>query len=440
MSAPAGTAPAGTEPVGVPDRRAPTGRLGRGLLPLLGPAFVAAIAYVDPGNVAANVSAGSRYGYMLLWVLVAANLMAVLVQYQSARLGIVTGKSLPDLLGERLRRPARLAYWGQAEVVAAATDVAEVIGGAIALQLLFDLPLVLGGVIVGVVSLGLLLVQGRGQRRFEAAVIALLAVITVGFVAGLFVAPPAPGDVLGGLVPRFDGADSVLLAASMLGATVMPHAVYLHSALARDHHARGQHAPDQHGRGVDATADHRRVRRLLGATRWDVVGALAVAGVVNVALLLVAATTLRGVDGTDTIEGAHQAIVDALGPGIGVVFALGLLASGLASTSVGAYAGAVIMGGLLKVRVPLAVRRVVTLIPALVILAAGAEPTWALVVSQVVLSFGIAFALVPLLRLTGNSEVMGEFVDGPRMRVAGWTVAAAIVTLNLALLVLTVAG
>jgi len=421
-----------TRPPGGSPARPGRASLGRGLLPLLGPAFVAAIAYVDPGNVAANITSGARYGYLLVWVLVLANAMAVLVQYQSARLGIVTGRSLPELLGQRLPRGRRIAFWLQAEIVAAATDVAEVIGGAIALHLLFGLPLVVGGVIVGVVSLGLLTIQGRGQRRFEAAVVALLAVITIGFVTALFVSPPDAGGVLGGLVPRFAGTDSVLVAASMLGATVMPHAIYLHSALARD-----RHAPDPAATGPDASAsDHRRTRRLLGATRWDVVGALVLAGAVNVALLLVAAANLQGADGTDTIEGAHSAIVDALGPGVGVVFAIGLLASGLASTSVGAYAGAVIMGGLLHVRFPLAARRVVTLVPALVLLAGGVEPTWALVLSQVVLSFGIAFALVPLLWLTGRPDVMGEFADGRWMRLGGWTCAVLIVGLNVTLLVL----
>lgn len=314
--------------------------------------------------------------------------------------------------------------------MAAATDVAEVVGGAIALRLLFGLPLLAGGVIVGAVSIVLLTVQGRGQRRFEAAVIALLVIITVGFVTALVVDSPPAGDVIGGLVPRFDGADSVLVAAGMLGATVMPHAIYLHSALARDRHRGGT------GGGAEGADSHAQVRRLVGATRWDVVGALLLAGAVNVALLLVAANALRGVPGTDTIDGAHAAITGAFGPVVGVVFAVGLLASGLASTSVGAYAGAVIMQGLLHVWVPLLARRVVTLIPALVLLAAGAEPTRLLVLSQVVLSFGIGFALVPLLRLTGSREVMGEFVDGPVLRVAGWVVAALVVGLNLALLVL----
>ncbi|MBW8872377.1 MAG: Nramp family divalent metal transporter [Leifsonia sp.] len=397
------------------------------LLLLLGPAFVAAIAYVDPGNVAANLTAGARYGYLLVWVLVAANAIAVFVQYQSAKLGIVTGRSLPELLGERLGTGTRRAYWVQAELVAAATDIAEVIGGAIALNLLFGLPLPLGGLIVGIVAIAILSLQSRrGQRPFEAVILGLLAVIAIGFLAGLFVSPVNWGEAVGGLVPRFDGAPTVLLAASMLGATVMPHAIYLHSALARDRHG--------------APGDGGRIRTLLQATRVDVVLALVLAGAVNIAMLLVAASALRGVDGTDTIEGAHAAISSALGPAVGVVFAVGLLASGLASTSVGSYAGATIMGGLLKFRVPLLVRRVVTLIPAIAILALGVDPTWALVLSQVFLSLGIPFAMIPLLRLTASRAVMGDSADRLWVRILGGTVAGLVVVLNLALVVLTVTG
>jgi manganese transport protein len=400
---------------------------GPRLVLLLGPAFVAAIAYVDPGNVAANLTAGARYGYLLVWVLVAANLIAVLVQYQSAKLGLVTGRSLPELLGQRLPTTRRRAFWVQAELIAAATDLAEVIGGAIALHLLFGIPLVAGGGIVGLVSIGLLAVQSRhGQRPFELVIGALLLVITVGFLTGLVVSPLSASGIAGGLVPRFDGADSVLLAASMLGATVMPHAVYLHSSLSRDRH------------GVQT--DDGVLRRLLRATRWDVITALAVAGAVNISMLLIAAASLGGVPGTDSIEGAHAAITASLGPVVGVVFAVGLLASGLASTSVGAYAGAAIMGGLLHVRVPLLARRVVTLIPALAILAIGVDPTSALVVSQVVLSLGIPFALVPLIRLTGDRRVMGDHVDRPLTRVAAWVAVSLVVVLNVALVVLTVTG
>lgn len=408
----------------LPGGAAPT---RRGSIGLLGPAFVAAIAYVDPGNVAANLTAGAQYGYLLLWVLVVANGMAVLVQYLSAKLGLVTGRSLPELLGARLGRVPRLLFWGQAELVAAATDVAEVIGGALALYLLFGVPLPLGGLIAGVVSMAVLSLQNRrGQRTFEFVVIALLAIITIGFVAGLLISPVSAGGVLGGLVPRFEGAQTILLAASMLGATVMPHAIYLHSSLARDRHGTGHDAP--------------RLRRLLRATRWDVVLSLLVAGGVNIAMLLLAASSLAGVAGTDTIEGAHAAIVDALGPTIGVIFAVGLLASGLASTSVGAYAGSAIMSGLLHVRIPLLVRRAVALIPAIILLGVGVDPTWALVLSQVLLSIGIPFAIIPLFRLTADRDLMGDHRSGPLLRIAGWLVVTVIVALNVLLIGLTLTG
>lgn len=391
---------------------------------LLGPAFVAAVAYVDPGNVAANVTAGARYGYLLVWVLVCANTMAVLVQYLSARLGLVTGRSLPELVGDRLRRGPRLAYWAQAELVAAATDLAEVIGGALALRILFGVPLPIGGVIVGLVSLALLAVQSRrGQRPFELVVIGLLLVIASGFLVGLFVAPVSWSEAAAGLVPRLAGADTVLLAASMLGATVMPHAIYVHSALVRD-------------RGTLDTP----LPRLLRATRWDVVGSLGLAGTVNLAMLVLAAAALYGVEGTDTIDGAQAAISEALGPVVGVAFGIGLLASGFASTSVGAYAGATIMAGLLRVRIPLLLRRAVTLVPALVLLAVGVDPTWALVLSQVLLSLGIPFALVPLVRLNSDPRVMGTHTASVRLRVASWVVVGAIVTLNVALVVTMLLG
>jgi manganese transport protein len=399
----------------------------RSRLPLLGPAFVAAVAYVDPGNVAANLTAGARYGYLLVWVLVLANAMAVIVQYLSAKLGLVTGSSLPELLGRRLRTPTRRAYWVQAEAVAAATDLAEVIGGAVALHLLFGLPLLLGGVIVGIVSMALLAVQSsRGQRPFERVVIGLLAIITIGFVSGLVVHPPDAGAALDGLIPRLQNTDMVLLSVSMIGATVMPHAIYLHSALTRD----------RHGYAGDVAVR----TRLIQVTRWDVVGALLLAGAVNISMLLLAASSLQGTEGTDTIDGAHAAITGALGPGIGVIFAVGLLASGLASTSVGCYAGATIMGGLLRLRIPLLTRRVVTLIPALVVLGIGLEPTRALVLSQVMLSFGVPFALIPLIRLTSDRAIMGVHVNSRSLRVAGWTIALVIVALNAILIVLTVLG
>ena len=394
---------------------------------LLGPAFVASVAYVDPGNVAANVSAGAQFGFLLVWVIVVANVMAGLVQYLSAKLGLVTGRTLPEAVADSTSTPTRIAYWLQAELVAIATDLAEVVGGAIALYLLFDLPLLVGGIITGLISLLMLAVQNRrGQQVFERVITGLLLVIAVGFLTSLFVEPPSAGEVVGGLVPRFDGPESILLATAMLGATVMPHAVYLHSGLARDRHGR--------------PAEGAPRRRLLRATRYDVGLAMLVAGAVNLAMLLVAATNLQGMNDTDSIEGAYAAVQISLGHGVALFFAIGLLASGLASTSVGAYAGAMIMQGLLRKSYPLMLRRLVTLIPALVILGIGVDPSRALVLSQVVLSFGIPFALVPLVRLTSSRDLMGGDVNHRVTTVLGWIVAAIISVLNVVLIYLTVTG
>ncbi|MED5813666.1 Nramp family divalent metal transporter [Mycolicibacterium sp. 050232] len=394
---------------------------------LLGPAFVAAIAYVDPGNVAANVSAGAQFGYLLVWVIVVANVMAGLVQFLSAKLGLVTGRSLPEVVADHTRTPTRIAYWIQAELVAVATDLAEVVGGAIALHLLFDLPLLLGGIITGTVSLLLLSVQNRrGQGVFERVITGLLMVIAIGFLTSLFVEPPPAAEVAAGLIPRFQGTESLLLATAMLGATVMPHAVYLHSGLARDRHGHPEPGPQR--------------RRLLRVTRYDVGLAMLLAGAVNLAMLLVAATNLQGRDDTDSIEGAHAAVRDTLGPTVALLFAIGLLASGLASTSVGAYAGAMIMQGLLRRSYPLLLRRMVTLIPALVVLAIGVDPSRALVLSQVVLSFGIPLALIPLVRLTSNPTLMGDDVNHRVTTALGWSVAGLISVLNVVLIYLTVKG
>ncbi|MCB9442483.1 MAG: Nramp family divalent metal transporter [Mycolicibacterium sp.] len=394
---------------------------------LLGPAFVAAIAYVDPGNVAANISAGSQFGFLLVWVIVAANAMAGLMQYLSAKLGLVTGRTLPEAVRDHTRTPTRIGYWVQAELVAIATDLAEVVGGAIALRLLFGLPLLLGGAITGAVSLLLLVVQDRrGQAVFERVITGLLLIIAIGFLSSLFVNTPPPGAVVAGLVPRFDGAESVLLATAMLGATVMPHAVYLHSGLVIDRHGRFEPGPKR--------------TRLLAATRWDVVLAMLIAGAVNIAMLLVAATHLQGRPDTDSIEGAYAAVRDSLGPTVALLFAVGLLASGLASSSIGAYAGAMIMDGMLKVSVPLLVRRFLTLLPAIVVLALHVDPSRALVLSQVALSFGIPFAVLPLIRLTSDRALMGDDVNHRISTVLGWLVAIVISVLNLVLVYQTFAG
>jgi len=400
----------------------------RSLLPLLGPAMVAGVAYLDPGNVASNASAGAQYGYLLVWVVVVANTMAWLIQYLSAKLGLSTGESLPGILGRRIkRRGARYAYWVQAELVAMATDVAEVLGGAIALYLLFDLPLLIGGVITGTVSMFLLLLHSRrGSRSFEFVIIGLVAIIAIGFCAGIFFAPLDPAAAAAGLVPRFADSGSVLLAASIMGATVMPHAIYAHSALTRDRFGKVEEGSER--------------RRVLRATRIDVTVALAIAGTVNVVILLLAAATLQGVEGTNTLEGAHAAIGAALGPVVATLFAVGLLASGLASTSVGAYAGAEIMQGLLHVRIPLLVRRIITLIPALIILVIGFDPTLALVLSQVVLSFGIPFALIPLVRLTSLRELLGESANRWWTTALAAVAAVLLIALNATLLVLVLTG
>jgi manganese transport protein len=403
------------------EREAAVRALRRRRLALFGPAFVAAIAYVDPGNFATNVSAGAQYGYLLLWVIVTANLMAMLVQNLSAKLGLATGLSLPQNCRKQYRRPVVLGLWVQAELVAMATDLAEVVGGAIALNLLFGLPLLTGGLITGAVAFLLLALQTRGDRRFIGAVTVFLGIIVVAFLLLVLRVPIDPGGSAAGLVPRFDGVQSLVLATGILGATVMPHAIYLHSALVTS--------------TVHAETVAQR-RRALKAQRIDVLAAMGLAGLVNASMLLVAAALFAGssLADTDTLQGAHAGFGTVLDSSAALLFALALLASGFASTSVGTYAGQVIMQGFLQRRIPLFARRALTMFPALVILALGVEPTWALVVSQVVLSFGIPFALVPLLLLTRRRDVMGELVNQRRTTVVAALVAAVIITLNAVLL------
>jgi manganese transport protein len=389
---------------------------------MFGPAFVAAIAYVDPGNFATNFAAGAGYGYLLLWVVAGASLMAMFIQGLSAKLGVATGASLPELCRQHYRRPVVLGLWLEAELVAMATDLAEVVGGAIALHLLFGLPFLAGGLITGLVAFLLLALQTRGDRRFIGAVTGLFTVILLGFLVMLLRAPVDPRAALAGLVPRFEGTGSLVLATGILGATVMPHAIYLHSALAPA--------------GV-AAASVRRRRAVLGARRADVLAAMGLAGLVNASMLIIAAAVFHraGLAGADTLAGVHAGIGTVLGGGAALVFALALLASGFASASVGTYAGQVILQGFQQRRMSLLVRRALTLAPALVILAAGMEPTQALVVSQVVLSFGIPFALIPLLLLTRRRDVMADLVNRRSTTVWAVLVTGVIVALNAALLV-----
>jgi manganese transport protein len=393
----------------------------RGTVALMGPAFVAAIAYVDPGNFATNVSAGAEFGYLLVWVIVLANLMAMLIQSLSGKVGLATGRNLPELCREHFPRPVTRGLWVQAELVAMATDLAEVIGGAIALHLLFGLPLLTGGLITAVVAFALLALQGKGYRPFELAIAGLLAVIALGFVFSTAVTGVDAGAVAGGLVPGFQGVDSVLLATGILGATVMPHVIYLHSALTQDR---------------IAAADPAEQQTLLRSQRLDVVIAMGLAGLVNLAMLVMAARLFFGQDlaGIDTLEGAHAALGEQAGEAVALAFAVALLASGFASSGVGTYAGQIVMAGFLQRQIPLLLRRAITMAPALLVLAAGIDPTRALVLSQVVLSFGIPFALVPLVLLTRRADVMGRLVNRPLTTATAWVVAGLVIALNAFLL------
>ncbi|HKF80275.1 MAG TPA: Nramp family divalent metal transporter [Thermoleophilaceae bacterium] len=400
------------------------GRL-RSTVALLGPAFVAAVAYVDPGNFATNISGGSKYGYLLLWVILAANLMAMLIQYLSAKVGIVTGQNLPELCREHFPRPVAVGLWIQAELIAMATDLAEFVGAAIALNLLFGVPLFASGLMTAVVAFAILGLQTRGYRRFETTIVGLLGVILLGFVYEMVRAGGDPAGIAGGFVPGFGGTESVLLATGILGATVMPHVIYLHSALTQNR---------------VRPRDERERRSLLRFQRLDVMIAMGIAGVVNMSMLIVAASLFHGSLDVDSIEGAHAGFDQVLGPAAAVMFGIALLASGLSSSSVGTYAGQVVMQGFIRRSIPLALRRLVTMTPALVVLAVGLDPTDSLVISQVVLSFGIPFALVPLVILTRRPDVMGTLTNARRTTLAATVVASLIIALNVFLLFKTFLG
>ena len=396
------------------------------VMALLGPAFVAAVAYVDPGNFAANMSAGAEYGYLLLWVLIVANAMAALVQYLSAKVGLVTGKSLPQIVATKLGKKSRIAYWLQAELVAVATDLAEVVGGALALQMLFHIPLVVGGAITGLVSIVLLLVYShREQKIYERIIIGLLMIIPIGFIVGLVMRPPQALPLLQGLIPHFSGQGTVLLAVAMLGATIMPHVIYLHSALSRNRHGQLKAAEAQ---------------RILHATKVDVGVAMLFAGGVNAMMLILAASVFKGNLAASTLNGIFESLIHVVSPGVALLFAVGLLVSGLASTAVGTQAGDVVMFGLLKRRIPPLVRRLVVIIPSIIILALGVDPTAALIVSQVALSFGIPFAIIPLALVSSSRAVMGSFRNSRTVAVIVTLIAAAVSILNIALLWLVVRG
>ncbi len=396
------------------------GRL-RATLAMLGPAFVAAVAYVDPGNFATNITGGAQFGYALLWVVLLANLMAMLIQYLSAKLGVVTDRNLPELCREQLPRWMSVGLWVQAEMMAMATDVAEFLGAALGLNLLFGVPLLTAGLLTGVIAFGILGLQRHGVRRFELAITALLGIVFAGFLYETLKIGPSAQQTLSGLVPSLGGDTYLYLAVGIIGATVMPHVIYLHSALTN--------------RRVPLRNDRER-GRVLRFERLDVLVALGLAGIINLAMLAVAAKLLHTgtLSGVSTIQGAHHEFARVVGGGAAVAFAVALLASGASSSSVGTYAGQVVMAGFVNIRVPLMVRRLVTMVPALVVLALGTSPTSALVLSQVVLSFGIPFALVPLVVLTASRDVMGVHVNRRLTTVVAYCVAALITAMNLFLI------
>jgi manganese transport protein len=396
------------------------GRL-RATLAMLGPAFVASIAYVDPGNFATNLQGGARYGYLLLWVVLLANLMAMLIQYLSAKLGIVTDRNLPEVMREHFPRTFTWGMWAQAEIMAMSTDIAEFLGAALGLNLLFGVPLLPAGLITGVIAFALLELQTHGYRRFELAITALLGIIFAGFLYETLKIGPSAHASLRGLLPGLSGTGSLYLAVGIIGATVMPHVIYLHSALTN-------------GR-VPVRNDAERAR-VLRFERLDVIIALGLAGIVNLAMLAVAAKLFHtpALSGLGTIQQAHLGLGRLVGGTAALAFAVALLASGASSSSVGTYAGQVVMAGFINVRIPLMLRRAITMVPAIVVLAVGMNPTNALVLSQVVLSFGIPFALVPLVMLTCNRDVMGVHVNRRLTSVLAWSCAGLITALNVFLL------
>jgi manganese transport protein len=391
------------------------------LLPYLGPAFIAAVAYIDPGNYATNITAGSKYGYTLLWVIFASNLMAVLIQSLSAKLGIATGKNLPELCREKFSKKTSFLLWIQAEAVIMATDLAEFIGAALGIYLLFDLPLITSAIIAAIGSFAILEVQRRGYRTFEALITVMIFVVVIAFGAQVFYAKPDTSAVVLGLfTPKFEGVDSILLSAGMLGATVMPHAIYLHSSLTQ--------------RRIVGVNDMER-KRIYRFELIDIVIAMLIAGAINAAMVIVSAALFHKNGAlVEDLDVAYQQFGAMLGPSVAMFFGIGLLFAGLSSSSVGVMTGDVVMQGFIKRHIPIYLRRVITTVPPLLIILWGVNPSKALVMSQVVLSFGIAFALVPLIMFTSNKKIMGSLVNHKITSSIAWLIAVLIIGLNLFLL------
>ena len=397
------------------------GRFSR-LLPFMGPAFIASVAYMDPGNFATNIQGGAKFGYTLLWVIVGSNLMAMLIQTLSAKLGIATGFNLAEQCRNNFPRPLVLVMWVLMEIVAMATDLAEFLGAAVGFYLLFGIPLWVAGIITAIVTFLVLGLERYGFRPLEAVITVLVGIVAFSYLIETVLDRPKWGDVLyHAVVPQFSGAESVLLATGILGATVMPHAIYLHSALTQ---------------GRIVVRDPAQLRRLFRYELVDVLVAMGVASLINAAMLIMAASTFykHGLTEVGTLEGAYHTLEPLLGRAASWVFAISLLASGLSSSSVGTMAGQVIMQGFLKKHIPIWVRRLVTIIPSLVVIAIGLDPTRTLVLSQVVLCFGLPFAIIPLVMFTSSKKLMGILVNRPVTTILSCIVAALIVALNLYLL------
>ncbi len=401
--------------------------LGR-LLPFLGPAFIASVAYMDPGNFAANLQGGAQFGYTLLWVVVASNLMAIIVQTLSAKLGIATGRNLAELCRENFPRPLVIGLWVLMEIVAMATDLAEFVGAAVGFNLLLGIPLWLAGLLTALVTVIILGLERYGFRPLEAVITALVGVIAVCYLVETVLDRPDWGNVLYHAVyPQFAGPESILLAAGILGATVMPHAIFLHSALTQ---------------GRITVKDPAQLRRLYLFERIDVLVAMGLAGLINAAMLIMAASTFHrgGMTGVGTLEQAYVTLQPLLGPAAGVIFALSLLAAGLSSSSVGTMAGQVIMQGFIHRRIAPWIRRLATMGPSLIVILAGWEPTRVLVISQVMLSFGLPFAVLPLAYFTSKKSCMGVLVNRRLTSIAAWTISGLIIALNAYLVYATFAG
>lgn len=399
----------------------------RRFLPFLGPAFIAAVAYIDPGNFATNITAGSQYGYLLLWVIAFSNLMAVLIQSLSAKLGIATGKNLPEVAREHFSKKTSIFLWIQAELVIIATDLAEFIGAALGLYLLFNIPMLPAALITAVGSFAILELQRRGFRAFEAGISGMVLIVVLAFAFQTFLAQPEWDEVAFGMfTPQFEGVDSLLLATGILGATVMPHAIYLHSSLTQS-------------RIIGRNEDEKR--RIFRFEFIDIIIAMIIAGAINMSMLIIAAAVFhtQGVIVED-LDIAYNGLKEALGPLAAISFGLGLLIAGLASSSVGTLAGDVVMQGFIQRKIPLYLRRAITMLPPLAIIASGVNATYALVLSQVVLSFGIAFALIPLVMFTSKRDIMGSLVNHRIITVLGWFVVVIVVSLNIYLLWETIFG